>query len=1560
MKITMKRIYSFIAAALTIISAASCVQELANGPQHQEGAVVYKAIAEGADSKAVLGTNESGRPQSMWEKGDKITIHNGERGYEFTTSSEDYSPVADFVYNGDGFSAENGVIAVYPAGNYDADIEARSVMVTIPSHQQAVENSYDRNAVPAVAYSTDNSLHFYNAGGLLKFTMNQVNVTKVRFSSNESVVTGSYYAICRSALSDGPGFHYNYIPDVPEYNINYAELYAPEGDTFHKGSTYYISAIPDTYDGFHIEFFAADGSLVFEARYNGKVHLSRASILNLGTLGKEGWDGSTDLMYVVGSYNDWRHDKNLYLFDYNGTEKFYSGVVDFNAYARWSTEFNEFKLTGGVWGVEEYSQPEETDQYVTETNVLDLVEDGGKNINAYQQYRFYHFTLDKNNSTLTKNYAFNSIGIIGSFSVWSEDVEMNYNPDTQRFWVDVDFAEDGEMKFRTDDMWDVSFGYDDKSGYLTEQGDNILYTAGQYRLYLNMNNLSAISYEFNAEAYGTEENAGQWDPWADEPQPDPVYGWALIGEFNGWNGDAMMTEVQPGQWEIKEFPLEADQQWKLRKDGSWDVNYGGPGDVEPYEIAVGQTFKATSYGKNMAVSTSGMYDIYFNENKETILVLEAGSPLPEPVRLDYVDEYGVNHGPGVEINGVVWAPVNCGYHETDYKYGKLYQWGRKYGQGYDGNFYDGDWDQDYSDVTYPEIEEGPVSFCEGQDVNSSNKFYLGEDWSDNYHSDIWNLGNEYNPIKTEYDPCPDGWRVPTISELELMYQNHSSFTTNGEQMGYWFSGSSPYSSDVPQVFLPAAGRRSYSKGKAKDRGYYGLYWSSTSDYPVTKRFRFYDDNFGTGGNCRAYGLSVRCVQDDSELRPVSSVTLNTSSLMMHPGTGRDIYASIAPSNANHQSVYWSSSNTSVATVDMNGTVTAVSPGTATITAMAGMKTATCEVTVEYPDLDGTREVTLWRGELMVDDWGSDESNFILSDGGIELLTAGAQPGDMVCFYVEPIEEYWEVQIFEGHWSHRYLTVRSGEYDLTANGGKILFPLTQEILDAAYMQQWWGGTFLLFGDNFKLTKVTLLTSSPDTPSSSYDYVDEYGINHGPGVEINGVVWAPVNCGYHETDFKWGKLYQWGRKYGQGYITPYYADKIGSIIEPGPVNILEGESMNNADVFFARLDYPDSGVSWRSLTWSKQSADNLWNVGTEENPVKTEYDPCPAGWRIPTYIEALSLESATSIWLNGWEESYNGMAGNWISDPNNTSAKSFFPAAGFFDKAGRGINRNHIATYWCSPSSGQNSFILGSSSEEEFRTGVHAKVSGLGVRCVRDASELIPVADLTLSDSELSIVPGQTHSLSATIAPSSANHQYAYWYSDNPDVAVVSQDGKVRAVAQGTAVITAIAGMHSAECVVTVTGAPVIDTETEEQFVGTWIGTMYGMFQMAQYQDVKFTVTADLEGGLIVSAGINPYFTMNGIDRATYKASVEGNQLVVYAEQPVGYDDVILLGFNHADANEATEYDNIRFALNEDGTLTQLYAFGAYTASGGGFYEIYNGGGTFAKEKNSIEDMPEIEL
>ena len=222
---------------------------------------------------------------------------------------------------------------------------------------------------------------------------------------------------------------------------------------------------------------------------------------------------------------------------------------------------------------------------------------------------------------------------------------------------------------------------------------------------------------------------------------------------------------------------------------------------------------------------------------------------------NYVDEYGKDRGKGISVGGAIWAPVNCGYHETDYPYGKLYQWGRKYGQGYD------------SDATVPEIREGGVSLAGGQSEENANVFFLGDsennyDWV--YPSDgtLWNSGTEEEPVKTEYDPCPDGWRVPTYAELDELSKNKSSWTTNDKnQEGYWFSGQSSYTSSVPQVFFPAAGYRISYNGNASSRGYRGHYWSSSPDNNYACYLEFYYD-YTVAYYCyyRANGYSVRCVQ----------------------------------------------------------------------------------------------------------------------------------------------------------------------------------------------------------------------------------------------------------------------------------------------------------------------------------------------------------------------------------------------------------------------------------------------------------------------------------------------------------------------------------------------------------------------------------------------------------------------------------------------------------------------------------------------------------------------------
>ena len=81
----------------------------------------------------------------------------------------------------------------------------------------------------------------------------------------------------------------------------------------------------------------------------------------------------------------------------------------------------------------------------------------------------------------------------------------------------------------------------------------------------------------------------------------------------------------------------------------------------------------------------------------------------------------------------------------------------------------------------------------------------------------------------------------------------------------------------------------------------------------------------------------------------TSVALNKTTLTLDTGKTSNLKATVYPSNAANKKCTWSSSNTSVATVDSNGKVTAKKAGTATITVKTSNgKTATCKVTVNLP------------------------------------------------------------------------------------------------------------------------------------------------------------------------------------------------------------------------------------------------------------------------------------------------------------------------------------------------------------------------------------------------------------------------------------------------------------------------------------------------------------------------------------------------------------------------------------------------------------------------------------
>ena len=246
--------------------------------------------------------------------------------------------------------------------------------------------------------------------------------------------------------------------------------------------------------------------------------------------------------------------------------------------------------------------------------------------------------------------------------------------------------------------------------------------------------------------------------------------------------------------------------------------------LPPVEFTKGFTVLVTDTNKKTyVISTSKVNTVY----RSSLLAMPALSLSDFDARKgDYVDEYGINHGQGISVGGYVWAPVNCGYHKDDYKYGKLYQWGRRFGFGYDN-----------SDASIPVIETGGDITPEmGNDYSNYNMFYTGtaatpNDWANPHDGMLWNVGSEDSPVKSSYDPCPAGWRIPNDAELKaltILPNNSTSQWTVGPEglNGYWFIDGASDNPDAARIFLPATGYLDYAEGEPRNRGNFGYYWSS--------------------------------------------------------------------------------------------------------------------------------------------------------------------------------------------------------------------------------------------------------------------------------------------------------------------------------------------------------------------------------------------------------------------------------------------------------------------------------------------------------------------------------------------------------------------------------------------------------------------------------------------------------------------------------------------------------------------------------------------------------------
>lgn len=104
-----------------------------------------------------------------------------------------------------------------------------------------------------------------------------------------------------------------------------------------------------------------------------------------------------------------------------------------------------------------------------------------------------------------------------------------------------------------------------------------------------------------------------------------------------------------------------------------------------------------------------------------------------------------------------------------------------------------------------------------------------------------------------------------------------------------------------------------------------------------------------GSDSREFTLSI----DKPVVIPVTGVKLDKTSLTLQETGSDTLTVTVEPDNATSKNVNWESSDTSIATVDASGKVTAISAGSATITVAAadgGGVSASCSVTVTHGNM----------------------------------------------------------------------------------------------------------------------------------------------------------------------------------------------------------------------------------------------------------------------------------------------------------------------------------------------------------------------------------------------------------------------------------------------------------------------------------------------------------------------------------------------------------------------------------------------------------------------------------
>lgn len=513
--------------------------------------------------------------------------------------------------------------------------------------------------------------------------------------------------------------------------------------------------------------------------------------------------------------------------------------------------------------------------------------------------------------------------------------------------------------------------------------------------------------------------------------------------------------------------------------------------------------------------------------------------------------------------------------------------------------------------------------------------------------------------------------------------------------------------------------------------------------------------------------------------PVNSITLSSTSLELKKGSSYTITATVNPSDATDNTVTWTTSNNSVATIS-NGTITAVGCGRATITATCGNLSATCQVNVIIP----VSRITLTPGTFSLTPGESKKIQITIEPPEAEEngITYSSANTNIVTFSNGVVKAF-----------------NVGETDITVTCGglsctghiTVTKPISSIVLSETSIT-------MDFEDSRTIT-ATVLPNDAVSPiiwtSSNYEVTGEITNGRFTAKDI-GTAIITASCGGKTATCQVTVLPKIGLVLShQGGNYPKYESShdygigtsfiIGAIIQPSSAQYIPIKwELSNPDLVTI--------TSYRTTSWKTQDIggvtyhQSLW--GSTKSLGTTTITATCLGKSVSAIMNVV-YKPVTSIRLTNVKEYLEiEESAEFIALVNDDASANY----NYANMEWTASNKDIITI---TPVNAVRAKITG---KKPGTTIITASCDGISV----SETLTVTISGITLNKTSLTLLRGSSESLIATITPSGSNDKTIKWSSSNNSVAKV-ENGTISAVGVGNATITATCDNKSASCSVTVT-------------------------------------------------------------------------------------------------------------------------------------------------------------